>query len=1321
MTDTTNAGGDAAAAGFEFQTALGGIAYVHVLLGTPVAWTKDWTASPPTAVAFETGGPGDDLRLELADNRIVEVQAKKRLTATQRFWSALHALCQGIATDRCDYAVLAVDPLSSKPVKDDYARALRRLGTGSPALPTKAQTELAKRLDDAGHDITVCSRLRIKTVSALPDIADAVNVARTELARLCADPRQEPAAWHALCRDAMAATANRERRTLSDLLSVLRAANVDLPTTSTASPAQLAHAIQAWTLSRTEHFHVLGMPRLLPTDQAWIPLRAFVRDSRSPDHASVEEALAAYHAVDDEPTRTTDQIDARTIGTFRNLCVIVGGPGSGKSLLLDVLARDFAKESLPTLRVNLRDLATRVATTGCTVEEGLLDLGLAGSGIPPQQFRAATLQEPVVLCDGLDECDDQQSTIASLRQLTASHPTYRIIVTTRPFGYITSELASWRHYEITALVENDVSKHLQTLCHAALEPGDPRLDSLRPRIDAYLAGSNVTATLARAPLLLGFAASLFLRSEQPTRSKSELYARIFRMIDQTGAPGGRAPADPPRAVRNAILNHLGWLSVTSPLCPASEIESRCADRLVSMGAKPIDAPADVERSIDHWNHVGLVERLRHADVDLLAFVHKTCGEFAAARYLAGVGTDSARKIIRTELASPDSLELLDFATQTPLATTMAEMLIAEFQAPSPDPAVLDRLFPVIARPETSLSPTARTALLQRVFDLAMSVDRRKAYAAGARLARSDLRRFPEAAPMAQRLLDAPAEWSRLVGWAVLARHFPERLDLDGLDEAFHRFVDRSRDDGFFVFKKRTVFGPLRDRAVFEEFLLGASRQLLSTGDHARQDRTIAAVRDIREQLTGHFVSRFEPLLREFGRGDAAERNPSKWGRLFDPVAPLLVPEEWYEQTASVLREVVSGAFLDGTAESPPDTGLKFLSAFINMAGVLKAVADDVYAWRSANVPLADVHVLLRDAASVFGLPTERLAAEAKRAIELIGPTVGSDGQTSALRVFPRVDPPEIDWTRARGVATDIRLLERLVHHPSSWMGLLAAQLLDERLSPSERAPVCARILASGSGDALHWGAALALELPNAQGCELVLRRLEGSPAEGLHQLFALLADELPELNPAHRPVLEHGLFRCGSMTAAAAARWCRAAGGPNDAWLPPLLRRALRHWLSRDDDPGPVYHPPGSPRDALLHALCDLGDPDPAELADLCAHSRHDVARAAVECLVRHAGQSTPGRAELARMLVDRRFAPELCDQLIGHEIPFDANELAALAAMSNDPDPRYRALALRRVFTHPRMDRKAAETVARSMTNDRTANVRDAAYRFLDSSPTPP
>ena len=62
---------------------------------------------------------------------------------------------------------------------------------------------------------------------------------------------------------------------------------------------------------------------------------------------------------------------------------------------------------------------------------------------------------------------------------------------------------------------------------------------------------------------------------------------------------------------------------------------------------------------------------------------------------------------------------------------------------------------------------------------------------------------------------------------------------------------------------------------------------------------------------------------------------------------------------------------------------------------------------------------------------------------------------------------------------------------------------------------------------------------------------------------------------------------------------------------------------------------------------------------------------------------------------------------------------LAATAEMGNDPDPEFRVIAIRRILTHSRMDQTTAAAAANAMTDDH--DIRDAAYRFLDSSPELP
>ena len=1314
MTGVSNtSGGAAAAGGFDFQANLGAIAGIHTLRGTPVQWTVGLTGAAPCAVSFETSGPGDDLSLELTDGSIVEVQAKKGLRADGRFWSALDALCEGIHCDRCSYAILLVCPNSSVPVRQGFALALERIGDGRNDGASPEQRMLASRLAGRGYNPeTVCSRIRIRMVAALENAGDAIAAARAELGHVCADDRQVTPAWHALCQDALLAIATKGRRTVRSLSARLHASGINIEDTVKDSPVAISDGLLRWTMSRTEHFEVPGISRPLPTDRAWLALSAVVRDAAIEQTPSVEEALADYHAFGEKSRTGEHVIDARTIGTFRKLCVVVGGPGSGKSLLMRVLAREFAKDSFVSVRVRLRDLATRMQETGCGVEEGLLQLGVDGTGVSREQLCAASLSDLVLLCDGLDECGERQFDIGSgLQDISASHPSYRIVVTTRPIGYSTRELHDWRHYEIAPLPETDTAEHLETLCRYALdEDSAERIDELFPRIRAYLKEGSASQILARSPLLLAFGAALFLNWRDPSKTKLELYQRIFRLID--GAPADRktGPEPPAKAIRNSVLNQLGWLIAASPLWAAEELERQCAKTMEqALAVTYLQGLAVVEASIRYWEEKGLIERLRHPGIDLIAFIHKTCGEFAAALHLSEMEPDEAQQAIGTVLSNPDWDEILDFATGTPLATMLAELLVAEFEAVDPDESTLNRLFRVLVRPEASLSAAERRSFLERIFALARSEDRQKAYRVGLCLTEHDLSRMPEAEQMASALVAAPAEWSRLVGWAVLVCHFPGSVHRSVLEDALAQFMERSGTKDFFVLRElKLPFGslPYPDRGVFENFMFGALKSLLPDQDAEYQDRLIADVWQSQRKATTGFVSRFEALLRELGRKDAL--NPP-----FRAAFNFSVPHEFDAGREALLTEVVPSAFLEEDGGPPLRTGLKYLAAFFELAGIMRVPVFDICVWLSDDTRLDAVHVLLRAVAYVYELPAERLAAEARQAIAVVE-SLRQDGKKALLNVLPNVDVAEVDWSRATESDIDMGAVEGLVHHPSRWVQHLAAVFIDEQLHGGARRRACERMLAAGTGDTLYWAAALTAGLPD--GCELLIHRLGGRDTAGLHHLFGGLKKQGWRVTPSHLAILEDGLVNRGAKTAVSAARWCEDTASSDDTWLVDLLRSASSYWLEYEEPyPESGGTVPDSPREALLRTLCGIAPPAFEELVKLARDPRSDVRDAAIDGVIGLAGDSGDEKSRLVEGIMAKRFSARQCEKLLGSSVPYRSDELSILCGLCRDRDPAYRLVAVRRVLTHPGMHPEKALAAAHLMRGDDDGNVRDAVHQFLD------
>ena len=1324
MTQKKNtSGGAAGAGGFNFQAAITAIAYVHSLRGTPVQWMEGFPASPPVGVSSETGGPGDDISLELADRSIAEVQVKKGLRVSKAFWSVIDLLSEGINSDLCTYGILIVCPFSSKTISQDFAKAIGKIGEENYNNPSDQQNALTERLRQKGYDpAKICARLRIQTVTALNEHGDAIAAARAELGHICADTSQIMSAWSVLYKNASEAIEKKGRRTISSLVTVLRSSNISIKSDEKDSPAAISQALLKWIDTTTEQFDVLGIDKPLSTDTAWLQLQASVGYDSIKHGSSIEDALHSYHALSEKSANKDENIiDAKTIGTFRKHCVVVGGPGSGKSLLLKVLAREFGKDAFVSLRVKLRDLAKRIETTGCTVEEGLLYLGLGESRISPEQLRSAGFSDLVFLCDGLDECGDFQPRIASgLKSIFASSPSYRIIVTTRPIGYNTSELRHWRHYEIKSLNTDEAADQLEILCRGMLGTVSDSEDQLRADIEAYMKASGVRKFISKSPLLLAFAAALILKRKKLGESKTDLYTRIFKLIDNAPDPRKGSALAVPRAFRDRVLDHLGWLANTSPLLTEEEIEEQCAKDIERGSGKPyLEALSVAQNSLTYWEEAGLIERISHSGQDLITFIHKTCGEFAAARYLETISNAEARRLIEKEFDNPDWEEILDFATQTSVAEMVADVIIDRAKTAELSSRLIDRAFHVLARPDICLAPANLDAFLERMFSLAQDKDRQKAYRVGICIAANNMSHVSEVAERSERLLMAQAEWSRLIGWTILVCHFPNRLDHSELKNAVLRYAELVSDDNLFIkrvnddsliLRPKDLIGEIGehpDRKIYEFFLINALETLLKDQTVGHQDKVLAAVSKLQVFRTFDFISRLESLLHRIDRIDALpmfkeESEISYWNS-----------SGFNAGSRKLFQDVLVDAFAHETASIPINTGMKHFGALLQLARIMETPAPDINIWTQID-DLSHVKKLIRVVAIIFRLSLERLSAEVQHFYEGTG-----DQKRFRERFYdmiPSVDAAEVNWERARQVKFDNKVLEKLVHHPSLWLTGLAACVLDARMSETERFNTCKRMLQSDQIKTLHIAARMAGKLPDNAGHELILERLRGPLTLGVSGLFKQLAEDKFPIKRSYSDVLESGLMSSYETVAEDAAEWCGASADGSEEWLRQLLRQAFEYWtINEKPYPENGGFVPNSPRKALYCVLRAIDNFEFNELAELAMDRRHDVSEIAIQDIVNLVSRSDDDRNQLVGELCAKRFSIAICTKFLDVSIPYSQNNLTALCALLEDVNPGYRRVAIR-VLSHPNMDRVEAMKLATQMKDDADGTVRDAAYKYLDT-----
>lgn len=162
-------GGNAGSGGYNYQAHA--IAYVSacILTGRALRWVNQQFGRPdvPIAVSAETGGPGDDIRVELGFATF-EAQVKRGLKADARLDETIERFGKALAADPDARGVIIVDRTSSQTVKEELAGDLQRLRDG---------------LDDDLKEVTtrVLDRLAAIGITTPKEVASRISVVMLDL------------------------------------------------------------------------------------------------------------------------------------------------------------------------------------------------------------------------------------------------------------------------------------------------------------------------------------------------------------------------------------------------------------------------------------------------------------------------------------------------------------------------------------------------------------------------------------------------------------------------------------------------------------------------------------------------------------------------------------------------------------------------------------------------------------------------------------------------------------------------------------------------------------------------------------------------------------------------------------------------------------------------------------------------------------------------------------------------------------------------------------------------------------------------------------
>lgn len=935
-----------------------------------------------------------------------------------------------------------------------------------------------------------------------------------------------------------------------------------------------------WILKSYETFFVPGLNIRLPIQEAWDELLIDVFPDASSGSESLARQISRYHEWErlaENARRNSDVYDADAVLIAKQLLVIIGGPGSGKSTLGRRLIVWATNKGALAIRVSLARVGG-LLRQGTSFDNALMAVALDGSGIPEDVGKVVLASPDYLIADGLDESDPNRAEMANhLATWASGHPNCHICVMTRPVGHTASLLPGFSHAELLPLNDTAIGDFAAKLIAAKVD--DPALREHASSEFTRLVVDNkeerrVASIAARNPLLLSFLLALFLDGKSLTNRRAKLFEQIIDLIRRSPMSDRASTVEIDVAVAERVIEVAAWHLINSPDIDLKSLSDEVArDVGIQFGRPPLEARRLAEQGLKLWEEHRLIERLTLGQTEAYTFVHLNLQEYLVGLYISHMKDDDLRSWLSEMRREVRWRQPILLGSGAGAANRIVPLLL-EFDEPtdltSTEAMIAASCLSEAGHLTEQLAEQVTTKLRHRLTSNIPLV----AIEAG-----EGLRQLAPLAPeivssITADLLEHEQEWTRLAAFTACLAAGAQYVTLDQIQNWLEqiRFVKILQFTGEPA-EKRISDLPAEAYELQEfAFVTGIGRLFEELSpDEARTNAT-KYLKQMRFKMPSRLLYPLEWILSRYDSvdiiddaliEDTPEEGPPSIispdpSRNSDGSSPDVI---LCEAIIAAARECTKGGVqaVHGSAEAE-FTNLSILISAFRFLRVYSAF--DALAEPREEAALQEV---LRATSFALSLDPNALLSEAEVALVRL-----RESDEASIATFIRNIPVKVDWGQAKGANPDPAKILRALGDPSRVVVGAAVNLLLRGTNEEDVRPLVLQALEIEGQFTL---AAMAGRVPRLwkpeEAARILLDRLKGKPASGFGYVYKALAPIVPLCEDSIRgeiaKALFDGLYAQEHEAALAAAEVLSVLPLANSPTLHELLKRAFDYWTERVD------------------------------------------------------------------------------------------------------------------------------------------------------------